>query len=428
MNKKPLKKEAECSIRFNLKNIKLLLVAMALLLVVGLNMISATQLGMNYYHESMMSGYSNTHYIQKTLDEASKDFDNILKVTKYIKFYMNPYSDDNVEWVKQLTDLAKKKGMYVVVVINVDDRQLTPSNWQEYSDKVVNIATMFSNKSDEFIVGNEISLHTTMQRSELRQYIEPLITKTQPLFNGPVSYEMFWYEKDDWKGYQGKLYFNLYETFDKFSVNSQELKKDFRGGIVGEFGEDYHDEDKLMNETWQTQEIQKRWDAINGTEVAVAYLFSYREPSEDGFGILRPDGTMKQFLNNFLNSLKPTTSLQTMIAQPQTVMKTASLVNNTPQQNVVIKSETTSNPQQSNSLSLVKYTINVDGQYQLENDTNDGSCRDISFLTDKGELIIKLCLKPDSIEAYRHKYPEGLNFKMDFTKDYLDSLKGFAKI
>ena len=233
--------------------------------------VSAAQLGMNYYHESMMN--SGGHYITRSAGEASTDLDNINKITPDVKFYMNPYISGNEAWVLQLTSIAKQKGMHVVVVMNVDDRQLSNDSWGDYSNLVVNTAKDFSGKADEFVVGNEISLHG-IDRSDVGNLVEPLISSVKSVFNGDVSYEAFWYEKDSLKGYSGKLYFNMYETLDNFKANVNEMNTDFGSNAnIGEFGVDMNSVNN--NESAQIAQ-QVAFVPQNFNEILV-HAYSFRE-------------------------------------------------------------------------------------------------------------------------------------------------------
>ena len=358
--------------------------------------VSAAQLGMNYYHESMMN--SGGHYITRSAGEASTDLDNINKITPDVKFYMNPYISGNEAWVLQLTSIAKQKGMHVVVVMNVDDRQLSNDSWGDYSNLVVNTAKDFSGKADEFVVGNEISLHG-IDRSDVGNLVEPLISSVKSVFNGDVSYEAFWYEKDSLKGYSGKLYFNMYETLDNFKANVNEMNTDFGSNAnIGEFGVDMNSVNN--NESAQIAQLQQRWDIIQSTQAPVAYIFTYREPSVTGFGLLRPDDSMKPF---FGAGSQGQAQASQPAAQPQQSSPSPT-----------VNPTATFNYQMSDSISLKSETIN-------------GDSRTVVFSSPSGDIQLMIQKKADNYyEVYRQNAPGNLNFNISVEGSLIDQNTGFT--
>lgn len=393
--------------------------------------VSAAQLGMNYYHESMMSS-DNSHYIARTMEQVSADLDLILKVTPFVKLYMNPMIESNKHWVLQIAEIAKQKGMHVVVVNNVDDRQLNSDNWQDYSTKVVQAAKEFSGKADAFLVGNEISLHTTIPREELRNYIEPLINEAKKVFDKQVSYEGFWYEKDQWKGYREVIYFNLYEDFSRFNTNLEEFNNNFgSNGIIGEFGSQMKDSGELKDEVWQSNEINQRWDAIKKTQIPVAYVFTFREPSPEGFGLLSPDGSFKPFLaqqTSNINAPLSKAKLSTMTysvkskpvisAIPTAIIAKPALekmsINNSIKQSFANALNFPFNWSSTISMSLINVII------------KDPTSIIAIFRTSLGNIQLQITEKsPNYFEIYRQSSPTGLIFKINLDSAYIDHVRGF---
>jgi hypothetical protein len=274
---------------------KYLLLIMLLILVSGA---SATQLGMNYYHETMLTK-EGWHYVPRTTNQVSSDMDSIKSITNYVKLYSNPMISNNQGWVDQVNTIAQNKGMYTVIVMNTEDRIIDYSNWYTYATNVINNCKFFNNKADEFVVGNELSLHSNIPSFELKTRVESLINSCKQYLSQPVSYEAFWYEKDSWNGYNGKLYFNMYENLGSYTTNIQEMRTKFPNANIGEFGEDLYDGNTLKDENWQKQEVQKRWDIVKNNNVPVAYVFSYKEPSFTGFGLVRSDESKRPSWNVF---------------------------------------------------------------------------------------------------------------------------------
>jgi hypothetical protein len=194
--------------------------------------------------------------------------------------------------------------------MNTEDRLLSSSNWADYSSKVVAASKVFNGKADEFVVGNEISLHSSMSKSDIKIKVESLVNTCKQFFNGPVGYEAFWYEKDAWSGYQGKLYFNLYENVASFTTNLKEMRTKFPTANVGEWGEDLYDESAYKDESWQKTEIQKRYDILKSNNAPVVYVFTYKEPSYSGFGLVRSDDSKRPAWTVFNSSVPavPTTT------------------------------------------------------------------------------------------------------------------------
>jgi len=224
---------------------------------------------------------------------------------------MNPLIPANRDWVNQVNTIAKQKGMITVIVMNTEDRILDNSNWGTYSSKVIESCSMFSGKANELVVGNEISLHSYFTKTDIKMRVENLINSCKGVFSGTVSYEAFWYEKDAWIGYPGKLYFNMYENVDSYATNIREMRTKFPSASVGEWGEDLFDGSTYRDENWQKQEVQKRWDVLQTNNVPVAYVFTYKEPDYSGFGLVRYDDSKRPAWYIFASSVTPPAPIST---------------------------------------------------------------------------------------------------------------------
>jgi len=247
-------------------------------------------LGVNYYGESLM-GTNGINYIPRNLSEVAFDLDHIHQISNNIKMYMNPFVDQNLPWIEQILQLAKQRGMYTVVNMMVDDRQLDNSNWNDYSNRVINTCAALAGKTDEVLVGNEIILRSSLNKTDIQSRVVTLINACKQVFPGPVSYEEFWWSHDAWQNYTGKIYLMQYEDLSVFETNTVIMDQMFgSNAIVGEWGEDLLDGSIERDENWQRDQIALRYNMLSKTQTPVAYIFTYEEQSWNAFGIVRPDG------------------------------------------------------------------------------------------------------------------------------------------
>ena len=247
-------------------------------------------LGVNYYGESLM-GVNGINYIPRNISEVAFDLDHIHQISSHIKMYMNPFVDQNLPWVEQILQLAKQRGMYTVVNMMVDDRQLDNSNWNDYSTRVITDCAALAGKTDEVLVGNEIILHSSMNNTDIQSRVVTLINACEQVFPGPVSYEEFWWSHNAWQNYTGKIYLMQYEDLSVFNQNTIIMDQMFgSNAIVGEWGEDLLDGSIVKDENWQRDQVALRYNILSKTKTPVAYIFTYEEQSWNAFGIVRPDG------------------------------------------------------------------------------------------------------------------------------------------
>jgi hypothetical protein len=366
--------------------------------IVGLCMmstVSATQLGINYYHETMMGSWGDT-YIPRSTAEIGRDMDDIKTVSSNVKFFMNPFMNGNLDKIIQVNGIAKQKGMHTVVTMMVDDRQLDSGNWNDYANRVVNSCNQLNGKVNEILVGNEITLHSSMSRTDIKNKVVDLIGRCKQVYGGEVSYQEFWYAKDVWTGYNGKIYFMFYENLDQFRANIDEMRTKFgNNGVVGEWGEDIFDEGTRKDENWQKDQIQQRLQKLQSSGVSVAYVFSYREPSYDtGFGLLRADGSKKPAWYVLTGGNTPTTP-------PPTTTPT--------------------------TLSSIPVSCTASGSTcTKKSDVGDNTCRYIIWGTVKGDVKVTACNKASGIEIYRSAAPSELTFSACFGGSCVNQNTGFT--
>jgi len=383
-------------------------------------LVLATELGVNYYHESMMSARWSVPYVQRTLSQAGQDFDDIKTVARHIKFYMNPFVTGNLQWVDQLSTLAKQKNMYTVINMMVDDRQMSDANWNDYANRVVSACQALNGKTDEILVGNELILHSSWSMYDVKTRIVDLIGRCDNVFNGVVSYEAFWYEKDAWIGYPGKLYFMHYENLNSFTTNVREMDSKFGDNVlIGEWGEDLLDGSVNMGDWWQKDQIQKRWDVIKQANVPVAYLFAYREAGWDDFAMIRPDGVKRPLWEVFTGQAP---SPNTCISSTEVCDGKDNDCDNQVDENNVCAAPT---PSGVSALSLS--CTSSAGSCSKAADDSDSTCRYVTWNTPAGQIKATACSKPAGVEVYRNAFPSGTTFRACFGTICIDQLTGFAK-
>lgn len=266
-------------------------------------------IGINYYHESM-------GYIERSDAQILSDLAKIKSISNKIKVYHSPYENaggvsasDSLTICKNIVSIAKSNGLYVSWVENHDDgdNDLNGNgsgaySWEEYSSLVeADAAEAELVGADEFIVGNEISIHNDETASyyddtNLPAKIKELVVSCQSSFSGLLGYEDGWWKKDSWGnaelGVLDKIYFTLYEPWDQFKSAADDIYSIF--GNTAEIGETSttsvksalsHDDDD-----W-TIELMRKYDYLIGLGMAF-YLFAFKEPSNNSFGLF--EGTTSE--------------------------------------------------------------------------------------------------------------------------------------
>jgi len=149
---------------------------------------------------------------------------------------------------------------------------------------------------DEFLVGNEISIHNNgdpgFSDIQLPVRIKLLVATCHVNFAGPIGYEDGWYKSVSWQlagsGALSHLYFTLYEPWYRFKIAFDGIVNSF--GTKAEIGELSTMSTKgLLNydeEDW-TRELLRRYNYARQKGL-ITWLFTFADFSNDGFGIFQP--------------------------------------------------------------------------------------------------------------------------------------------
>lgn len=264
-------------------------------------------LGMNYYHESM-------GYTARTGQQINADLDRIATLTKRIKVYHSPYENSggvsaaaSLATCKNIVTLAKAKGFYVVWVENHDDgdNHLNGNgsgaySWEEYSALVIaDAAEASSVGADEFLVGNELSIHNDSTVSyysdaNLIANIKTLVTACRGNFAGILGVEEGWWKSGAWgvagKGSLDKIYFTLYESLADFKTNAQNIFNETTIGTpaIGEWSTGSTYANVAASESdWYIQ-IANRLKILIDIGFTDIWYFTFTEGA-DGFGMMVSD-------------------------------------------------------------------------------------------------------------------------------------------
>lgn len=247
--------------------------------------------GINYYHESM-------GYIPRTYQQVYDDLVKISSKFDKIKVYHNPYKSDDIQHIAQIVTIAKKLGLYLVWNENNDTETLTEASWGDYVDKV-KIDCVVANKLrvDEFLVGNEISLHndnsTAFDDTNLPIKIKNLVQECSPLFHGLLSYEEGWWKKDAWHNSKlsilPKIYFTLYESEVDFEAHAIDIKQKFGNRAeIGEFSTQGTFEESGQSEIGWANQVMNRFILLESLGFSF-YYFCFRDTgtnnNDKGFGL-----------------------------------------------------------------------------------------------------------------------------------------------
>jgi hypothetical protein len=309
--------------------------------VVTLNIPPNSQIGINYYHESM-------NYISRTTAQITQDLQTIALVTNKIKIYFNPLPQNSgtaprsgcLAKITSIISIAQSLGFYIVWVENIDQGQvLTDSTtdltnsaaykwkWADYCTQVVADAAIAQSLGvNEFLVGNEIqgSTHyyaidpgtavaTTIYTSgAFPGKVSALVLSCRTNFSGLIGYQEVNSVSGNWVtaglGNLDKIYFDLYEKWAQFQAKALALSLAFGDKVVlGEvssvdvFG-------KIGNYVAYTEddwsrELMRRYNYCRLRGLTI-YLFAYGDPSSTshGFG-LRLNTTDNQSFHDIWNYL-----------------------------------------------------------------------------------------------------------------------------
>ena len=254
--------------------------------------------GINYYHESM-------GYLPKTYKSVVEDILLIKEKFDSIKLYHNPFKVPQIIDIAQIAKIAKENGLYVVWAENNDTDTLTEENWGDYCDLVKQDGVIAKKLGvDEFLVGNEISIHNDnsvgFNDVNLPLKIKSLVEECQFTQGMIISCQEGWWKKESWETARlenlPKIHFTLYETEEDFETNAKDILNKF--GKSAEIGE------------WSTQStfLESATDEIDWAKKILDrriilqklglnnYYFCFRDTGVDnndkGFGLWK--NTIKQ--------------------------------------------------------------------------------------------------------------------------------------
>ena len=274
---------------------------------------SNDNIGVNYYHESM-------GYLRLTDAEIDSDLAQIQLVTHKLKVYYNPFAHisgtgtDPLEIVKNIVQKAKARNMYVVWTENDDHVKLTDATWGQYAKKVIaDAAEAHSVGADEFLVGNEISLHNNgdpgFNDTNLPVRIKQLVIACQTNFPGTKGYEDGWYKSDNWHtatlGPLNKIYFTLYESWHNFKADLDRIVTYFgKKAEIGEVSTMATKRGLDDNEEEWTLELMRRYDYARQKGMPI-WPFTFRETHNNSFGLFQTNPPNQPHdIWNYLRGLK----------------------------------------------------------------------------------------------------------------------------
>lgn len=244
--------------------------------------------GMNYYHESM--GYA-------TWSEA--DLIRIKKVTNKIKLFKHPWG--NNARILAICQKCKELGFYVVLGENFDGNKyappydgspmapklLTEENWITYCNYVKTDYTKVKDYVDEFLVSNEIDIHTDktagMKGQNLVNKVAALKEELKLIQNCK-----FGIQEGSWKYlYLGinppydysafdTLYFTIYSDDEtKFREVATKMRGYYPQGMFGEWNVGFDIESITSEElTIKSDKIKNRKDWLKAQGIP-GYIFTY---------------------------------------------------------------------------------------------------------------------------------------------------------
>jgi len=251
--------------------------------------------GINYYHETM-------GYLPRTIKEVQEDIDLIAQGFNSIKIYHNPFLYDTLPHVSLVAKLAKKAGLHTVWVENNDSIQFTENNWLEYRERVIKDCILASKFNvDEFLVGNEISIHNDNSAdyndTNLPLKIKELVEDCTPLTQALLSYQEGWWKKDAWNnarlGKIKKIHFTLYEDIINFESHAKDIKEKFSSrATIGEWSTQGTMASSSTDELDWVEKLMERKKILNNFNFD-NYYFCFRDTGENennkGFGLIKFD-------------------------------------------------------------------------------------------------------------------------------------------
>ncbi len=258
----------------------------------------------NYYHESM-------GYIKRNNNEIESDLLLIKSKFDGIRVYHNPYNPDTLADIVNIIVKAKEIGLYVIWVENNDTVQLTEAEWGNYCDKV-KLDIPFAKDVDEFIVGNEISIHNDSSSGyddiNLPIKIKNLVKECKQYYGGIIGYQDGWWKSGAFHNAKleniEKIYFTLYESLSDFENELMNIWNKFgkRAGI-GEWSTQGTFEQSANDERDWSEQIKTKYTILDILGIDHSY-FCFRDTGVDnndkGFGLWKNQIDQPHLIWNFL--------------------------------------------------------------------------------------------------------------------------------
>lgn len=247
----------------------------------------------NYYHESM-------GYIKRSMGEVRQDLELIKSKFDGVRIYHNPYVPDTLPNIVEIASQAKELGLYVIWVENNDSIQLTEPEWGAYCDKV-KADLRFAFGADEFLVGNEISIHNDNSSgyddNNLPVKIKNLIKECKEYLGCTLGYQDGWWKSGAFHNAKleniEKIYFTLYESVGDFENELMSIWDKFgnRAGI-GEWSTQGTLLQSATDERDWLKQLEVRRSMLELLGIDHSY-FCFRDTGVDqnqkGFGLIRSD-------------------------------------------------------------------------------------------------------------------------------------------
>lgn len=248
--------------------------------------------GINYYHEPI-------GFIVRSPEQMDADMEKIASKYDAVKIYNDTTQQDKIRHALAACKAAKKHGLYVIFEELYTGTQLTSTTWDAWADGVINDFRFVYDFDciDEFIVGNEMSLHVdggSIDDYGLIDRIKLLVKECQNRSKDVlISYQEGWWKKDAWStkklDHLPKIYFTLYETLSDFQQNLKDVISPFSGkAAIGEWSTQSTLTDFGGNEVDWCEELRTRQLALDSSGIDHFY-FCFRDTGPDnngkGFGL-----------------------------------------------------------------------------------------------------------------------------------------------
>jgi len=244
-----------------------------------------TYFGINYYHESM--GYT---------EWKLEDLQKIKEITNKIKLFKHPYGER--DYIIEICQKCKELGFYVVFTENFDGNtnpppypnsltvsdKLTLDNWESYCSNVKTDFSAVCDYVDEFLVSNEITIHTDgSDEMSGQNLIDKVILLKNEL--GSEGSVVFGIQEGCWTFLYGnpldlsaftKKYFTLYDYEEEvFRQIVEQMVNIYPDAELGEWNVGFDIEHNTQEELedW-SERIEKRKEYLMLNEIN-NYIFTF---------------------------------------------------------------------------------------------------------------------------------------------------------